>query len=163
MAAVETVLLLDRLRQTVAVKERLAAREKSTAATATAAIRKTMSVPNFVQMSQSFSLDNLSSLQPGLRSSLSFHDSAALRRVSYHQPSLTERGFLIPSLSLCIVQAIPDVMSKSVTLATVEEVEAVEGVETLPRPTFLALAATNLSRPHQPAPPVQSKRLPRQG
>ena len=88
VSAVETILLLDRcrllilhlltpfipapapspscrLRQNVAVKEKLAAQRGKREA-----IRKTMSVPNFVQMSQSLSCDSFSSLQ--MRSSCSF-------------------------------------------------------------------------------------------
>jgi kinesin family protein 13 len=70
VSAVETVLLLDRLRQSVAVKERLAAGGRRDR------IRKTMSVPNFVQMSQSLSFDNISGLQ--MRSSCSFQVQASL-------------------------------------------------------------------------------------
>lgn len=65
VSTVETILLLDRLRQNVAVKEKLAAQSSKKEA-----IRKTMSVPNFVQMSQSLSFDNISVLQ--MRSSCSF-------------------------------------------------------------------------------------------
>ena len=64
VSAVETILLVDRLRQQVAVKEKLSQGGKKEA------IRKTMSVPNFVQMSQSLSFDNLSATQ--MRSSASF-------------------------------------------------------------------------------------------
>ena len=74
LSAVDTILQLDRLRQSVAVKEKL----KTVGATAQQQqnMRKTMSVPNFVQMSQSFSMDNFSSAQ--MRSSISFQDSADL-------------------------------------------------------------------------------------
>ena len=74
LAAVETLLHLDRLRQSVAVKEKL--KQGGAGGQQQQHMRKTMSVPNFVQMSQSFSLDNMSSLQ--MRSSISFHDSQEL-------------------------------------------------------------------------------------
>ena len=74
LSAVDTILQLDKLRQSVAVKEKL----KSVVLSGQNQqnIRKTVSVPNFVQMSQSLSLDNFSSLQ--MRSSISFQDSAEL-------------------------------------------------------------------------------------
>ena len=74
LSAVDTILHLDRLRQSVAVKEKL--KTVDTAAQQQKNMRKTMSVPNFVQMSQSFSMDNFSSVQ--MRSSISFQDSADL-------------------------------------------------------------------------------------
>ena len=74
LSAVDTILHLDRLRQSVAVKEKL--KTVGTAAQQQQNMRKTMSVPNFVQMSQSFSMDNFSSVQ--MRSSISFQDSADL-------------------------------------------------------------------------------------
>ena len=74
LSAVDTILHLDRLRQSVAVKEKL--KTVDTAAQQQKNMRKTMSVPNFVQMSQSFSVDNFSSVQ--MRSSISFQDSADL-------------------------------------------------------------------------------------
>ena len=74
LSAVDTILHLDRLRQSVAVKEKL--KTVGTATQQQQNMRKTMSVPNFVQMSQSFSMDNFSSVQ--MRSSISFQDSADL-------------------------------------------------------------------------------------
>ena len=74
LSAVDTILHLDRLRQSVAVKEKL--KQKSPLTVSQQNMRKTMSVPNFVQMSKSLSLDSMSSLQ--MRSSLSFHDSLEL-------------------------------------------------------------------------------------
>ena len=71
LGAVDTILHLDKLRQNVAVKERL--KTRTSGSRQQQHMRKTMSVPNFVQMSQSFSLDNLQSLQ--MRSSISFHDT----------------------------------------------------------------------------------------
>ena len=73
LGAVDTILHLDKLRQNVAVKERLKTRTPGSGSGQQQHMRKTMSVPNFVQMSQSFSLDNLQSLQ--MRSSISFHDT----------------------------------------------------------------------------------------
>ena len=75
LSAVDTILQLDRLRQSVAVKEKLKT-VGSAAQQQQQNMRKTMSVPNFVQMSQSFSMDNFSSAQ--MRSSISFQDSADL-------------------------------------------------------------------------------------
>ena len=75
LSAVDTILQLDRLRQSVAVKEKLKT-GGSAAQQQQQNMRKTMSVPNFVQMSQSFSMDNFSSVQ--MRSSISFQDSADL-------------------------------------------------------------------------------------
>ena len=74
LSAVDTILQLDRLRQSVAVKEKL--KTVGTGAQQQQNMRKTMSVPNFVQMSQSFSMDNFSSVQ--MRSSISFQDGADL-------------------------------------------------------------------------------------
>ena len=74
LSAVDTILQLDKLRQSVAVKEKMKSAELTGQHQQN--IRKTVSVPNFVQMSQSFSLDNFSSLQ--MRSSISFQDSAEL-------------------------------------------------------------------------------------
>ena len=74
LSAVDTILQLDRLRQSVAVKEKL--KTVGTGAQQQQNMRKTMSVPNFVQMSQSFSMDSFSSLQ--MRSSISFQDGADL-------------------------------------------------------------------------------------
>ena len=74
LSAVDTILHLDKLRQSVAVKEKL--KTAGAAAQQQQNMRKTMSVPNFVQMSQSFSMDNFSSAQ--MRSSISFQDSADL-------------------------------------------------------------------------------------
>ena len=73
LSAVDTILQLDKLRQSVAVKEKM---KTAGAAEQQQNMRKTVSVPNFVQMSQSFSQDNFSTLQ--MRSSISFQDSAEL-------------------------------------------------------------------------------------
>ena len=76
VSAVETILTLDRLRQSVAVKELLSEKIKQQAPTPTVGLahnggsasasqfmRKTVSVPNFTQvMSSSLSLDNISGL-----------------------------------------------------------------------------------------------------
>ena len=76
VSAVETILTLDRLRQSVAVKELLSEKIKQQAPTPTVGMapnggasatsqfmRKTVSVPNFTQvMSSSLSLDNISGL-----------------------------------------------------------------------------------------------------
>ena len=77
VSAVETILTLDRLRQSVAVKELLSEKIKQQAPTpivgmapngggaaaASQFMRKTVSVPNFSQvMSTSLSLDNISNL-----------------------------------------------------------------------------------------------------
>ena len=77
LSAVDTILHLDRLRQSVAVKEKLKLKTATPCSQQLPVnMRKTMSVPNFVQMSQSFSLDSLSSYQ--MKSSVSFHDSGEL-------------------------------------------------------------------------------------
>ena len=76
LSAVNTILHLDRLRQNVAVKEKMKTVGVGTQQQQQQNMRKTMSVPNFVQMSQSLSLDNFSSLQ--MRSSISFQDSLEL-------------------------------------------------------------------------------------
>ena len=76
LGAVDTILHLDKLRQIVAVKEKLRTKTSSSSSQEKQHMRKTMSVPNFVQMSQSFSLDNLQSIQ--MRSSISFHDTHEL-------------------------------------------------------------------------------------
>ena len=77
LGAVDTILHLDKLRQLVAVKEKLRTKTPSSGSSQQQQnMRKTMSVPNFVQMSQSFSLDNLQSIQ--MRSSISFHDTLEL-------------------------------------------------------------------------------------
>ena len=76
LGAVDTILHLDKLRQVVAVKEKLRTKTQSSSSQQQQNMRKTMSVPNFVQMSQSFSLDNLQSIQ--MRSSISFHDTFEL-------------------------------------------------------------------------------------
>ena len=77
LGAVDTILHLDKLRQIVAVKEKLRTKTSSSSSSQEKQhMRKTMSVPNFVQMSQSFSLDNLQSIQ--MRSSISFHDTLEL-------------------------------------------------------------------------------------
>ncbi len=95
VSAVETILKLDRLRQSVAVKEMLTEKANSQLPTAQPAsdssaasslrMRKTVSVPNFSQavMSSSFSLDNLAGLSSGgagsslMRVSESFNDLKA--------------------------------------------------------------------------------------
>ena len=75
LGAVDTILHLDKLRQIVAVKEKLRSKTplSSCSSQQMQQMRKTMSVPNFVQMSQSVSLDNLQNIQ--MRSSISFHDT----------------------------------------------------------------------------------------
>jgi len=145
VSAVETILFLDRLRQNVAVKEKLTAQGKTNPQQS---IRKTMSVPNFVQMSQSLSFDNISSLQ--MRSSTSFQDSMDLSGRS--RKTLT-----------------PDGMSKSFTLETVPEGDVGDS-DNLARPTFLNLGNSQISRPgsttagkSSPAAAAGLKRLTRQG
>jgi len=144
VSAVETILYLDRLRQNVAVKEKLTAQGKNNPQQS---IRKTMSVPNFVQMSQSLSFDNISSLQ--MRSSLSFQDSIELSGRS--RKTMT-----------------PDGMSKSFTLETVPECDVGDS-DNLTRPTFLNLGnsliprqGTNQAGKSSPA-AAGLKRLTRQG
>ena len=85
VSAVETILTLDRLRQSVAVKELLSEKIKQQAPTpivglapnggvASQFMRKTVSVPNFTQvMSTSLSLDNVSNLSK-ITASESFSD-----------------------------------------------------------------------------------------
>ena len=87
VSAVETILTLDRLRQSVAVKELLSEKIKQQAPTpivglvpngggaaASQFMRKTVSVPNFSQvMSTSLSLDNISNLSK-IKTSESFSD-----------------------------------------------------------------------------------------
>ena len=77
LSAVDTILHLDRLRQSVAVKERLKQKTLTPSQQQPVNMRKTMSVPNFVQMSQSFSLDNISQMST-MKSSISFHDGKDL-------------------------------------------------------------------------------------
>ena len=87
VSAVETILTLDRLRQSVAVKELLSEKIKQQAPTpivglapnggvASQFMRKTVSVPNFTQvMSTSLSLDNISNLNLSkIKTSESFSD-----------------------------------------------------------------------------------------
>ena len=90
VSAVETILTLDRLRQSVAVKELLSEKIKQQAPTpmvglapnggggaaASQFMRKTVSVPNFSQvMSTSLSLDNISNLNLSkIKTSESFSD-----------------------------------------------------------------------------------------
>lgn len=87
VSAVETILTLDRLRQSVAVKELLSEKIKQQAPTPIVGLapngganatsqfmRKTVSVPNFTQvMSTSLSLDNISNLSK-IKTSESFSD-----------------------------------------------------------------------------------------
>ncbi len=139
ISAVDTILFLDRLRQSVAVKEALKAAGKQGLLSST--MRKTVSVPNFtsVLMTGSRSMDNLAAVSrlsaaaPRLRTSMSVNDfEQPMEAAATGRPGGGRR----PRRGL----------------ATVPEADQLGGeggggtVENLTRPTFLNLGAALTTR-----------------
>ncbi len=146
ISAVDTILFLDRLRQSVAVKEALKAAGKQVLLSST--MRKTVSVPNFssVLMTGSRSMDNLAAVSsrlaaaPRLRTSMSVNDfeqpmEAAATLGSTGRPGGGRR----PRGGLATVPEADQLGGEGGAAAN-------SAVENLTRPTFLNLGTALTTR-----------------
>jgi hypothetical protein len=158
ISAVDTILFLDRLRQSVAVKEALKAAGKQGLLSST--MRKTVSVPNFssVLMTRSRSMDNLAAVSrlsaaaPRLRTSMSVNDfdqpmEAAATLGSTGRPGGSRR----PRRGLATVPEADQLGGEGGTAAS-------NAVENLTRPTFLNLGTALTTR--EASWPIYSFHLP---
>ncbi len=142
ISAVDTILFLDRLRQSVAVKEALKAAGKQGLLSST--MRKTVSVPNFssVLMTGSRSMDNLAAVSsrlsaaPRLRTSMSVNDfDQPMEAAATGRPGGGRR----PRRGLATVPEADQLGGEGGAAAS-------STVENLTRPTFLNLGTALTTR-----------------
>jgi hypothetical protein len=167
ISAVDTILFLDRLRQSVAVKEALKAAGKQ--GLLSSSMRKTVSVPNFssVLMTGSRSMDNLASSAWTGGAAASTQQSAAGPRLggprTMMRTSMSVNDFDQPELLSLPLAGRPGGNGRRARqgLATVPETDQSgsgsgggdggnPGGESLTRPTFLNLAPALSTREEEP-------------